>query len=106
MLNDGYVVGYKDIDSFIVDTAAQNVTEYIPGNSRNNWNGILSPDGTKIAFMSAPRGIYSPAYFPETDIYIIPIEGGDPVKVTGHSFSLGREAYAEHTKTCVLIDWI
>lgn len=85
-------------NSLIVDVSAQTETAYIPGDSRNNWNGVVSPDGTEIAFMSEPKS-GSDAH---ADIYIIPVEGGDPVKVEGHSFDLEEKA----TRICALIDWI
>ena len=26
--------------------------EFIPGTSRYNWNGVLSPDGSSVAFLT------------------------------------------------------
>lgn len=76
------IVTYREaifgrLDSFIVDVTAQTESVYIPGNSRDNWSGIISPDGTKIAFLSVLRPTASGA----KGIYIVPVNGGDPVKV-------------------------
>ena len=39
----------------IYDTLNNTFTTYIPGDVRYNWNGILSPDKTMMAFISAPK---------------------------------------------------
>ena len=92
----------SDCNSFIVDTAAQTETAYIPGDSRINWNGVISPDGSKIAFMSeSKKGTDI-----HTDIYIIPVDGGIPVKVEGLPYDLKGNAYQTKDGTCTLIGWI
>lgn len=46
----------------------------IPGESRTNWSGVVSPDGKTIAFLStAANG--------DASIYTVPIEGGNPIKL-------------------------
>lgn len=95
-------VEYSVYSSWIVDTAAQTLSAYVPGDSRENWNGRVSPDGTQIAFLSAPKGVYRP----EVDLYIISVNGGDPVKVEGHPFLFARIAASfENPGTCTLIGW-
>lgn len=82
-----------------------NLLEIVPGNSRDNWNGVVSPDGTSIAFMSTPKGVSSPI----TDIYIIPTDGGDPTKVTGYSIKMSTYLggmNSSGTEGYLLIDWI
>ena len=98
IVSDVYDVysGSGDMDSLIIDTAAQSEIKYIPGDSRDNWAGVANPDGTKIAFMSSVRNLN--VSYHETDIYIVPIDGGDPVKVENIQLDLA--------KTCTLIDWI
>ena len=60
----------------IVEAGTEEVEEYIPGESRFNWNGVVSSDGTQIAFLSTPRqGTGSP------QLYVMPTNGGDPVAV-------------------------
>lgn len=92
----------RNYDSLIVDTAAQTETAYIPGDSRNNWNGVCSPDGTRIAFLSEPRK----GTGTHTDIYIIPTGGGDPVRVEGHSYDLEGASVENRLGKCNLIGWI
>ena len=65
-----------------------------------NWNGVVSPDGTEIAFLSMvvdnfgnPTG--------SVDLYTIPVNGGDPVKIDNHPFEFGRY----RAGPCQLIDW-
>ena len=93
--------------SLILDMEANTKVEYIPGSSRINWNGCLSPDGAKIAFTSAPtNGSELP------DIFIIPVEGGEPTRVVAHDFALtridddfGLRNIPYNTRSCILIDW-
>ncbi len=82
--------------SVIVDASAGTEAEYIPGGDTENSNGVISPDGTEIAYTSRPL-----AYGSATGIYIIPVDGGDPVKVDikDAPFELGIAG------PCVLIDW-
>lgn len=94
------------IASVILDTESGAFTEYIPGDSRNNWNGHISPDGTRIAFTSVPKnGSEKP------DIFIVSIDGGNPTRVAEHDFILagadpdfgsGIATYADCT---ILLDW-
>lgn len=89
--------GYDEpSNSVIVDTATGAETEYIPQSTNKNSNGIISPDGTKIAYTSK-ADVYGAA----TDIFIIPADGGEPVKVSIQNapFSLDLQG------SCVLIDW-
>lgn len=94
-------------NSQILDRVEDKTREYIPGNSRNNRDGFVSPDGTQIAFMSAPEGCGK-----VTNVYIIPVEGGDPVKVTGCSFVLSDLWWSiqdsnsnQEAGSYILIDW-
>lgn len=50
------------INSVINDVTTEEITEYIPGDSRYNWNGVLSPDGTQVAFLSTPKRGYRQTY--------------------------------------------
>lgn len=62
------------INSVINDVTTEEITEYIPGDSRYNWNGVLSPDETQVAFLSTPKeGTAKPTLF------IVPLGGGDPI---------------------------
>ena len=58
------------------DMNSGEVIPYIPGESRSNWSGVCSPDGSQIAFLSMPKeGNGNP------EIFIIPFEGGEPEKL-------------------------
>lgn len=70
---NGHGDGYR-LCSKIVDVDTRTDMEYIPEYSGDTWigetrNGVASPDGSKIAFMS------------DSGVYIIPVNGGDPVRV-------------------------
>lgn len=41
--------------SYIIDPATGETTYYIPEADRNNWSGILSPDGDTVAFLSTSK---------------------------------------------------
>lgn len=93
--------------SVIFDTETGSKTEYIPGNSRKNWHGRLSPDGTQVAFVSTLlTGMESP------DIFIISVNGGEPERVVSHSFvitdtNVDFDLYSLSSgkNCCTLIDW-
>lgn len=90
--------------SKILNMATGEETNYIPGTSRMSWHGVFSPDGSQVAFMSQPKsGI-------EKDIYIMPLEGGDPVKVPTEGFALSDQQTCENgpnigDQCAMLVDW-
>lgn len=99
-----YLINTSDGVSQIFDTATGEKTNYVPGTSRFSWHGVLSPDGSQVAFMSQPKsGI-------EKDIYIMPLEGGDPVKVPTDNFQLSSQHGCETghdygSQITMLVDW-
>lgn len=102
------IVNTSGINSQILDLTEKKTREYIPGDSRENWNGVASPDGTRIAFMSAPLEGSNKV----TDVYIIPVEGGNPARVTGYSFVLADSGWSIRNRSpyqeaggYILIDW-
>lgn len=92
----------NDIQSKILDIVTQTTSSYIPDNFQISWNGVISPDGSQIAFMAQPDGKLG-----QTDIYVIPVSGGDPVKISNHSLELCNAYYWDGSwgGTCTLIDW-
>ena len=60
----------------------------------DGWDLVRSPDGAQIAYMSCPE----PDGGADWDVYIASQNGGEPVKLTGYSFSLGEDGFT-------LIDW-
>ena len=76
-LADQYVKQYdRKVNSVRFNVATGEATEFIPGTSRYNWNGVLSPDGSSVAFLSSPKQGTDPP-----SLYLTPLSGGDPVKV-------------------------
>ena len=78
---------------------------YVPGESRLSWNGVFSPDGASVAFMSKPKSGGM------VDIYIMPLAGGDPIKVVADGFNLAAQEdcakgyYTSGTACSMLIGW-
>ena len=93
--------------SVIVDTETEEAVEYVPGSSRHSWSGVMSPDGTQIAFMSAPINGDEPS-----DLFVTSIDGGDPVRVPNSLPASANDDGFPQTEvgglgTCVtLIDWL
>lgn len=99
-----YLINTSDGVSQIFDMATGEKTAYVPGTARFSWHAVLSPDGSQVAFMSQPKSGL------EKDIYIMPLEGGDPVKVPTDSFSLSNQHTCEsgrgYSDQCtMLVDW-
>ncbi len=70
-------------------------TTFIPAvKDRRNWNAVVSPDSSKVAFLSKLTSGTNQA----TELFVIPIDGGEPTKIptSGISFDNG---------TAGLIDW-
>lgn len=95
-------------NSYIIDVTTGDYQTYIPETSRSNWNGVLSPDGTQIAFMSSPQG------GTDVSIYTVPVSGGDPVRVnTDMSFATRHQSeegsvglIQDYSPVNILIAWI
>lgn len=70
-----------------------NRTTFIPSiKNRINWNAVVSPDSNQVAFLSKLKTGTDQS----TSLFLIPVDGGDPVKVhTDYPF--GDKTY--------LIDW-
>lgn len=67
---------YSATTSTIINITTQEQSDYIPASSRSNWNGVLSPNKDRIAFMSSSDGTTPP------DVFIISISGGEPIKIS------------------------
>ncbi len=59
----------------LLNTETDDDTMLVSGQARTNWSGVVSPDGEKIAFLSAP---YNTG---DASVYYVSTEGGDPVKI-------------------------
>lgn len=87
-------------NSVIYDTKTKEITQYIPGESRNNWSGVASPDGKKIAFLSTANAA-------DVDLYITSPKDGEPEKLsveTTDDWELKLERGDEEAY-CTLLDW-
>ena len=81
--------------SKIVDMDTRTDMEYIPESLGETRNGVASPDGSKIAFMS------------DSGVYIIPVNGGDPVRVEVPEIlsAMRPSSYPKDYEGWTLIDW-
>lgn len=102
-----FITNTYDANSVLYNTESGEKTEYIPESSRMNWNGVLSPDGTQIAFMSLDPRVGN------TDIYTVSLSGEEPNKVpttlslcfnVGEDWCLG-ETQKGYPNCIMLIDW-
>lgn len=77
----GLMMGGDRIDRWgirIYDTETGEMESFIPGESRSNWSGVISPDRKSVAFLSAPASGTGSA-----SLYTVPITGGEPMKICG-----------------------
>lgn len=92
-------------NSVIFDTKSKKIIEYIPGanSSRNNWSGVVSPNGKKIAFLSKLSGNS------DVGLYITSPKGGEPVKLEVDAPDEQKlrleEVGTSSTIYCTLLDW-
>lgn len=106
-LDDGRcIANTTDGESVIVDPRTGAETAYIPADGGRHHGGVISPDGTRIAYMSGASLVLagSPTNVPlAPDIFVIPVDGGTPVQVIMKNcpFDLNSESTAY-----TLIDWI
>ncbi|HXD34817.1 MAG TPA: S9 family peptidase [Pyrinomonadaceae bacterium] len=83
---------------WIVDVGSGNVKQITEGNDWNDSNPQWSPDGKSIAFVSNRTG----KEYEEnrnSDVWVIPAEGGAPVKISDHDESDGNPAWSTDGKT-------
>lgn len=76
--------------------------KFLANSKRYNWNMFVSPDGSQVAFMSAPsNGTESP------DVFIMTYPDGEPTRVAAHKFAFtqGIDFYGSRNWDCFLIDW-
>lgn len=104
LINAGGKFAGNDGISRILDMATGEKTDYVPGTSRLSWHAVLSPDGSQVAFMSRPKN------GTEVDIYIMPLTGGDPVKVPTEGFELSGQQRCENGpnidgQCTMLVEW-
>ena len=102
----------SDRNSVIYDTKKDKIIEYIPGDNslRNNWSGVVGPDGKQIAFLSMLSSGKDKG--DDVRLYITSSKGGEPRKVEIEApdglklrieNSLSNNNY--HDAYCTLLDW-
>ena len=73
MIHDGAIE--KKTESCILDIATGETISYVPGDGRYSWCGVASPDGSTVAFLSAPKAGQEPP-----SLYTMSLNGGDPIR--------------------------
>lgn len=110
LIDQGYE-SYRDrkTDSLVYDCATGEMTKYVPGDARYSWNGVASPDGTTIAFLSSAREGKNPP-----SLYTVELGSDSPVQietvlnntVTSKAGSPSCTQYPTAGEICVtLLDW-
>lgn len=110
LIDRGYE-SYRDrkTDSLIYDCATGEMTKYVPGDARYSWNGVASPDGTTIAFLSSAREGKNPP-----SLYTVELGSDSPVQietvlnntVASKAGSPSCTQYPTAGEICVtLLDW-
>ena len=110
LIDQGYE-SYRDrkTDSFIYDCATGEMTKYVPGDARYSWNGVASPDGTTIAFLSSAKEGKNPP-----NLYTVELGSDSPVQietvlnntVASKAGSPSCTQYPTAGEVCVtLLDW-
>lgn len=74
---DKYNSGLMCPSSFIANLETGETEQYIPESERYNWSGVLSPDGSTVAFLSIPSNGGG-----NVELYTVPLEGGEPTNVS------------------------
>lgn len=97
----------RKTESLLFDATTGEVASYVPGDARYSWNGVTSPDGANVAFLSSPKG---GTELPS--LYVMPLAGGDPVEVevelgfTKRGGVPGRVQFPTVGEVCTtLLDW-
>lgn len=110
LIDQGYE-SYRDrkTDSLVYDCATGEMTKYVPGDARYSWNGVASPDGTTIAFLSSAREGKNPP-----SLYTVELGSDSPVQietvlnntVASKAGSPSCTQYPTGGEVCVtLLDW-
>ena len=94
-------VGDHYSTTMLIDIDAEESTMYMPSTSRKCWDGVVSPEGDRIAFLSQPEhGNELPSLF------VVPTSGGDPVKVDAPiAFTYKEYAVDRDNGFTTIIDW-
>lgn len=87
-----------------MDADSTEKTEIVPGSETESWNGVVSPDGTEVAFIAYPDGS------PRNNIYRMPISGGEPTPIPNELSWTWVDSFYKHKMPkeaglYVLIDW-
>lgn len=103
-IDDGKALVEKDHVCRMAIVSTQTLEEYLPGeSSRYNWSAVASPDGTQVAFLSRPQNGN------ETNVYTIPLSGGDPIKLEPDFAPWFKPQTADQPSTgmacCYILEW-
>jgi dipeptidyl aminopeptidase/acylaminoacyl peptidase len=83
---------------WVVEVGSGNSKQITEGNDWNDANPQWSPDGKQIAFVSNRTG---KEYDEDrnSDVWVVPAEGGTPVKISDHDESDGNPSWSPDGKT-------
>jgi dipeptidyl aminopeptidase/acylaminoacyl peptidase len=85
-----------------VDLTSHKATQVTGGDQWNDTEPAWSPDGTKLAFVSNRTGKESDGD-ENTDVWVVPATGGDPVRISDHPDRDGSPAWSPDGKSIAFI---
>ncbi|HEV8356262.1 MAG TPA: S9 family peptidase [Gemmatimonadales bacterium] len=87
---------------WIVDAMTGKATQLTSGDRWNDSDPVWSPDGTKLAFVSNRTGRESDGD-EDTDVWVVPVTGGEPVRISDHPDSDGSPRWSPDGRTIAFI---
>lgn len=87
----------------LFDASTRSITEFIPGESRDNWAAVIDPEKTTVAFLSAPQsGTDAP------NIYLTSLDGSSSPTQLATEFAVPytRRASNGNVMTSITIGYI
>jgi dipeptidyl aminopeptidase/acylaminoacyl peptidase len=83
---------------FVVDARSGEAKQITSGNWNDN-DPDWSPDGTRIAFVSDRQSIGTDWEGRHSDVYVVPVTGGEPVKISDHDEADTQPAFSPDGQT-------
>jgi dipeptidyl aminopeptidase/acylaminoacyl peptidase len=90
---------------FVADVSSRRVTDLTPGDfdspptQQEDAAIAFSPDGTELAFVSNREGADKEAWTTNNDVFLVPVSGGSPRKLTMNPAADVQPAYSADGRT-------
>ncbi len=108
-IDDDRLIVEANNQSYIATISTKTRSEYIPASdSRYSWSTVVSPEGTRLAFLSEPKRDTTG----EVGIYTMPLENGEPTRLETAflpTFSMSGSQtikyFSVKEKCCYILEW-